>query len=205
MNKVEVKFSEWIQRGFELFKQNAVLLILVSLIGGIISACTLGILSGPMFAGVILVTLALLDKKEPKPEIGTLFKGFDYFVQSLLYTMVVFVVVVLLNFVLGFIPCVGQILSIFVSVAAGALLMFTMFLITDRKMEFRAAIMESVNVVKSNFWPFLGFGLVAHVIGSIGMVVCCIGVFITLPICTCILAVAYRDVFSGTSVQTPGV
>lgn len=205
MNKVEVKFSEWIQRGFELFKQNAVLLILVGLIGGIISACTLGVLAGPMFAGVILVTLALLDKKEPKPEVGALFKGFDYFVQSFLFSLVVFIVSILLNIVLGFIPCIGQILSIFVLMAAGTLLMFAMFLITDRKMEFRAAIMESVNVVKSNFWPFLGFALVTHVIGSIGMVLCCIGAFITLPISICIMAVAYRDVFSGTSVQTPGV
>ena len=204
MNKVEVKFSEWIQKGFELFKQNAVVLILAHLIGGIIASCTVGVLSGPMMAGVILVTLALLDKKEPKPVIGDLFNGFNFFAQTFLFCLVVFVICIVLIVVSRF-PCVGPIISAFASVAIGALLMFAMFLIVDRKMEFRSAIMESVNMVKGNFWPFLGFGLVAHVIGSIGMAVCCVGLFVTMPICTCILAVAYRDVFSGTSVQTPGV
>ena len=207
MNKVDVKFSEWIQKGFELFKQNAMILILVHLIGGVIAACSAGVLLGPMVAGFILVTLALLDKKEPKPEIGDLFKGFNYFLQSFLFVLVVFVAFLLLGVVLRLIPCIGHILSVFASVAAGALLMFTMFLITDRKMDFRTAIMESVNVVKSNFWPFLGFGLVANVIGGIGSVVCCVGGFITMPIYTCILAVAYREIFStpSTTTQTPGV
>ena len=79
--------------------------------------------------------------------------------------------------------------------------MFGMFLIVDKKMDFWPASMESINVVKTNFWPFLGFAVVAAIIGSLGAIACGIGVIFTLPIQGCILAVAYRAVFDGAQVS----
>jgi len=193
--KVDVKFGEWIQKGFELFKANAIVLIVATLLAVIIGGATGGILSGPMFAGVCLIALALVDKKEPKPDIGAVFKGFDYFLNSFLFFLVwgilAFVVVGLLNLIF----CVGQLLGVVVIIVLKTLLMFALFLIVDRKMEFWPASMESINRVKGNFFPFLGFAVIAGLIGMIGFVVCGIGVIFTLPITICCLAVAYRDVF----------
>jgi uncharacterized membrane protein len=155
-----------------------------------------------MYAGVVLVTLGLLDKKEPKPEVGDLFKGFTFFLQSFLFVLVASVILVVLIIILGLIPCIGQVLALCVCFAASALLMFVMFLIVDRKMEFWPAIMESYNKVRANFWPFLGLAVVAQLIGGIGAVACGIGVIVTIPITTCILAVAYREVF-GTVPPPP--
>ncbi|MBW2202607.1 MAG: hypothetical protein JRF52_00565, partial [Deltaproteobacteria bacterium] len=87
MDEVEVKFGEWIEKGFNLYKENFGILVLASLIAVVLSMVTVGVLAGPMAAGVILITLGLADKKEPKPEVGTLFKGFEYFLDSFLFVI----------------------------------------------------------------------------------------------------------------------
>jgi len=102
------------------------------------------------------------------------------------------------SIVVGLVPCIGQLASIFVVFVAHAVLMFGLFLIVDKRREFWPASVESFNKVKSNFWPFLGFSVVSNIIGSIGAIACGIGVIFTLPIQACILTVAYRDVFGGS-------
>jgi uncharacterized membrane protein len=98
---------------------------------------------------------------------------------------------------------VGQLAAIFVVYAAQAFLMFGLFLIVDENMDFWPASMESVNKVKTNFWPFLALSVVSSIIGSVGAILCGIGIVVTFPIQACILTVAYREIFSGIS--TPAV
>ena len=88
MNKVQVKFGDWIEGGFNLYKANFGTLVLASVFAVVISTVTAGLLAGPMLAGLALVTLQLFDRKEPKPEAGKVFKGFDFFVQSFLFVVV---------------------------------------------------------------------------------------------------------------------
>ena len=199
MDEVEVKFGEWIEKGFNLYKENFGILVLASLIAVVISAVTVGVLAGPMFAGVILITLGLLDKKGPKPEVGTLFKGFDYFLNSFLFVIIWGIALFVVSVVIGLVPCIGQLASIFVILVAHALLMFGLFVIVDKRREFWPASVESFNKVKPNFWPFLGFSVVSNIIGGIGAIACGIGVIFTLPIQACILTVAYRDLFGASA------
>lgn len=194
MSKVDVKFGDWIQKGFDLYKANLGILILVNLLAAVISLFTLGILAGPMAAGVILVTLALADKKEPKPEVGDVFKGFSFFLPAFLFFLLLMVAVMVGSIILNLIPCLGQILSLFYTYGVMALVMFALFNIVDRKMDVIPAIQASVNLVKSNFWPFLGFAVVAMILGSVGAIACGIGAIVTQPLSFCILAVAYREV-----------
>ncbi len=201
MDKVDVKFGEWIEEGFNLYKENFGILVLVSLIAVIVSAITVGVLAGPMAAGVLLIVFQLQDRKEPKPEAGTLLKGFDFFLNSFLFFIVWGIAIFVVSFILSFVPCIGQVASLFVVFVAHALLMFGMFLIVDRNMEFWPASVESFNMVKRNFWPFLGFSIVSNLIGSIGAVACGIGIVFTLPIQVCILMVAYREIFDGNAVE----
>lgn len=201
MEKIQVKFGEWIEKGFNLYKENIGVLILVSLLAGVLCVASLGILAGPMLAGLTLITLGLFDKKGPKPEVGKLFDGFNYFLNSFLFILVWGVVIFVASLILAFLPVVGQLASIFLAYAAQALLMFGLFLIVDKKMDFWPASMESINKVKINFWPFLGLSAVASIIGGIGVIVCGVGIVVTFPIQFCILTVAYREVFGGT--ETP--
>ena len=196
MNRVPVKFGDWIEGGFNLYKNNFGTLVLASIFVVVISTVTAGLLAGPMLAGLALVTLQLFDRKEPKPEAGKVFKGFDYFVQSFLFVVVWGIGILIGSVVFGIIPIIGQLASIAFVYAAQAFLMFGMFLIVDRHMDWLPASMESINVVKTNFWPFFGLSAVAGIIGSIGFIAFGIGIVFTIPIQGCILAVAYRDVFS---------
>ena len=195
MQKVQVKFGEWIEDGFNLYKENFKTLILASIFVVVISAVTAGILAGPMLAGLALVILELRDKKEPKPEAGKVFKGFDYFVHSFLFVVVWGIGILIASMIVGVIPVIGQLASLFIAYAAQAFLMFGLFLIVDRQMEFWPASQQSINAVKTNFWPFFGLSAVAGFIGSIGALAFGIGIVFTLPIQGCILTVAYRDVF----------
>ncbi len=197
MDQAEVKFGEWIEKGFNLYKENFGTLVLASLIAVVLSTVTVGVLAGPMFAGVLLITFGFLDKKGARPEVGTLFKGFEYFLNSFLFIIIWGISLFVASMVLGLIPCIGQLASIFVVFVAHALLMFGLFLIVDKRREFWPASVESFNKVKINFWPFLGFSVVTNIIGSIGVIACGVGLIFTLPIQACILTVAYRDLFGG--------
>jgi mannitol-specific phosphotransferase system IIBC component len=42
MEKVEVKFGEWIENGFNLYKNNFGILVLASLVAVVLSAVTVG-------------------------------------------------------------------------------------------------------------------------------------------------------------------
>lgn len=202
MERVEVRFGDWIEGGFNLFKENVGLLILSSLVVVILSSVTVGILAGPMMGGLIIITLRQYDKKEPKPEIGHVFKGFNFFLNTFLFVLVWGVLLFVASLILSLIPCVGQLASLFVVFVAETLLLFGLFLIVDSGMEFWQASLESYARVKSNFWPFLGFTVLASIIGSIGFIVCGIGIIVTLPIQVCILTVAYREVF-GEAGESP--
>ena len=192
--KVDVKFSEWIQQGWELYKANIGVWIVASLLVIVINVATLGLLGGPMMAGLVWMALVLVDRKDPKPQMGDAFKGFDYFLQSFLFYLVWGIIMLAISLV-SLIPCVGTLVVIVVSITLHTALMFGLFLIVDKKMDFWPASMRSLNVVKPNFFPFLGLLVVAMLIGHVGAIACGIGVIVTMPITVCILAVAYRNVF----------
>jgi len=198
MNKVPVKFGEWIEAGFRLYKAHFRTLVLASIFVVVIGVVTAGLLAGPMLAGLVLVTLQLLDCKRPAPEAGKVFKGFDYFIQSFFFIVIWGSGILVGSAILGTIPFIGQLASVALAYAAQAYLMFGMFLIVDRQMEWIPASKESIEVVKTNFWPFFGLSAVAGVIGSLGAVACGIGIVLTIPIQGCILAVTYREVFGGS-------
>jgi hypothetical protein len=200
MTNVTDKFGDWIKEGFELYKNNLGLLILSSLIAFLLSGVTLGILSGPMYAGLISIVLRLRDGDPTPPAVGDVFQGFQLFLPSFLFGIVWGAILVVGCLILVTIPCLGQLLSICLVVAASAFLMFGLFLIVDRKMDFWPASMASFEKVKPTFFPYLGLAVVAGVIGQIGALACGIGAAITMPIYFAIIAVAYRDVFgNGTA------
>jgi hypothetical protein len=195
MQKTDVHIGKWIEAGFNLYKNNFTTLVLAALIALVLSTVSIGILTGPMIAGLIIVALQLLRKTEPKPEAGGVFRGFSYFFNSFLFTLIWGIAILIGSLVLGWFPIIGQLLSLFFVYAAQAFLMFGLYLIVDRQMDFWPASQLSIQTVKANFWPFFGLAAIASIIGSIGALAFGIGVVLTIPIQICILAVAYQEVF----------
>ena len=195
MAKVEVKFGEWIEKGFNLYKENFGVLVLATLLWALLSLATAGLLLGPLTAGMLLIVLRLVDKDETKPEAGDLFKGFSFFAPTLLFMLVWGAIsIVATKLILIVITCAAPIAIPVLSLCLGTLLMFALFLIVDRNMAFWPASMESIQLVKENFLPLLGLHVVASAIGGLGGVLCGVGSVFTIPITFCILAVAYREI-----------
>jgi hypothetical protein len=195
MQKTDVHIGKWIEAGFNLYKNNFTTLVLAALIALVLSTVSIGILTGPMIAGLIIITLQLLRKTEPRPEAGAVFKGFGYFLNSFLFTIIWGMAILIGSLVVGWFPIIGQLLSLFLVYAAQAFLMFGLYLIVDRQMDFWPASQLSIQTVKANFWPFFGLAAIASIIGSIGALAFGIGVVLTIPIQICILTVAYHEIF----------
>ena len=168
MQKVDVKFGEWIEEGFHLYKDNFGTLVLAAIIALVLTTITIGILAGPMLAGLVIITLQLLRKEQPAPDPGKIFSGFNYFLNAFLFLLIWGAAILVGSVILQIFPVIGQLLSLFFIYAAQAFLMFGIFLIVDRQMNFWPASMESIQIVKANFWPFFGLSTVASIIGSIG-------------------------------------
>ena len=199
MQKVNVKMGEWIEQGFNLYKNNFATLVLASAIALVLSTITIGILTGPMIAGLIIIALQLLRKEEPKPDAGRVFRGFGYFLNAFLFMVIWGLAILIGSIILSLFPVIGQLLSLFLVYAAQAFLMFGLFLIVDKQMNFWPASQQSIQTVKTNFWPFLGLSAIASIIGSIGAIAFGIGIVLTVPIQVCILAVAYEEIFVETA------
>lgn len=192
MSKIDVDFGGWMQEAFNLYKNNFVVLLLVNLIAMALSSLTLFILSGPLYAGVVIVTLSLLDGTTPKPQAGDVFKGFQFFLPSFLLMLVV----------LGASMLVGMVLGPLSSVATwvlSTLTMFSIFLIVEKKMDFWPSIVASYEMVKESFWVLLALVVVSSIVSTLGFIACCVGIFVTMPFYYCVLAVAYRKMSGGVT------
>jgi uncharacterized membrane protein len=202
MHKVDIKIGKWIEEGFNLYKNNFTTLVLSALIALVLSTVTIGILTGPMIAGLIIITLQLIRKEDPKPEAGMVFRGFRYFLNTFLFVLIWGIAILVGSLLVGWFPIIGQLLSLFFVYAAQAFLMFGLYLIVDKQMDFWPASQKSIQTVKTNFWPFFGLAAIASIIGSIGALAFGIGIVLTIPIQICILAVAYQEIFGEAKPAT---
>ncbi len=195
MGKTQFDFGKCVQQGLDVYINNIFLLLTVSLVATVLSSLTVGILAGPMAAGTIMIVLALLDGRDPKPELAELFNGFHHFLDAFLFVLVWGAILVCAQLILAPIVVFGQFAWILLPLVANAFLMFGLFLITEKTMPFWDASMLSINTVKADFFPLLGISLIAALLGSAGALICGLGIIITLPIYWCILAVVYRETF----------
>lgn len=217
-----------IKAGWRLIKDRYWLFVgmsVVTILAG--NAVPLGILMGPMMCGIFL---SLFQRMRGEPvEFGTLFKGFDYFGQSVLATLihVIPVVVVLAPFYLFLF--VAGILSVpdsrsgrsaspgvffgmmallllvmfLVLMIVSILFMFAYPLIVDRKLSGVDAVKLSCKAGLGNFWRLLGLFLLNALMAIGGVLLCYVGAFLVMPIGFAALANAYQQVFGMAPGRSP--
>jgi len=212
-----------IKGGWDLIKNKYWLFVGMSLIALLIgSAVPLGILLGPMMCGLYLTMFKA--RRGESIEFGTLFKGFDFFGQSVvaaLLHVIPIIAIVVPAYLLFYV-------SIFVSMAAqgagdepnpaafmGVMAMFGLFwfvvmivililtigftfaypLIVDRKLQGFDAVKLSFKAAFGNFWRLLGMMLLTSLLSILGLLACYVGMFLVLPISYAAIATAYEQVF----------
>lgn len=210
------------KRGWELIKDQYWLILGMCVVGWMVgSAVPLGILMGPMMCGLFL-TFFKMRRGEPI-EFGTLFKGFDYFGQSVIATLlhvipllaiiipayILFYVFFLLAAVAGGgqepsgVALFGMVLMIllFWLVVMGLIMiasigfMFVYPLLVDRGVQGFDAVRLSFKAAFANFWRLLGLIMLNFLLSMAGLLLCFVGVYFVIPISYAAIAVAYEQVF----------
>jgi uncharacterized membrane protein len=193
MANSKVDVGGWVTEAWELYKANFALLCVATLVAMLLGLFTCGVLGGPLWAGLTMIILRVARKSEPVPQIGDVFKGFDFFLQALLLALVLGVAYA----VLSFIPLVGGVAGFLVA----PLILFAMPLIVDRKMEFWPAIQASYEQAKVEYVGLLVLTLLASLISAAGALLCGVGVILTAPFSAIVMVVAYRHFFEDSSAE----
>lgn len=194
-----VRIEKWFKQGFSLYMGSAGVLILASLLAFLVSLFTLGILAGPMLAGMLMIGLRLHDKSEPAPEVGDLFKGFEYFKDAFLLALSAFILMFLVGLVLNFIPVIGNILFYAILSLVYLVVWFAMGRVVEEGKDFWPAAQEAIEKIKPNLWLFLAYAVLVMLAGGVGSIACGVGVCLTMPLLVCSVATAYRDTWSDPS------
>lgn len=198
----------------------------ISVVGMLIAcAVPLGILMGPMMCGIYYCYFRRM--RGETVEFGMLFKGFDYFVQSLLATLILVgvMLVVLLPmyclFFVGFMKTASHVdrgrgdeaalMSMFgmmgvvylivllLSVVVWVFAAFAYPLIVDRDLKAVPALATSCRAAWANLGGMLGLVGLLFVISLAASACCYVPVFFFMPFALGAMAVAYRKVFPDQS------
>jgi uncharacterized membrane protein len=211
-----------ISEGWNLVKDQYGLFLGITFVGMLLAGLVpFGIIAGPMYCGIFL---ALFMKMRQQPiEFATLFKGFDYFLESLIVTLLIIVasVAFAVPMVIAFLVVIAVGVGIGESMQSGgvaaliiipliallvlAIIAFSVFiyglmffaypLLVDRNLKAMPALKLSARVVWANKWGILGLMFLNWLVSVIGALLCYIGLFLYLPIMFASLAVAYRRMF----------
>lgn len=206
--KVDFKFSEYISQGFELLKANFMPIFLATL-------CTF-LMSIIPFCGVPAVSNLLkfirkIDNGE-QAEPSEIF-NFDDFMKYLIPQLLIFA-----GFIALYVPYflimavsgmfsgeqpsgfVGIVLGLYVFVMLAVIFYFTLkgfYIIALMSLKNVAELKEAWNISKvmstGNLLMIFLFSIVVSILGEIGIILCGIGLFFTIPFIYCAHYFAYKD------------
>lgn len=214
--------------GWNLIKDQYWLVFGITLVGILIgSLAPFGILLGPCMCGIFL---CLIRKERGQPfTFEMLFKGFDYFVQSLIATLFVMIPIFVLAvpayliFVFSIVVTVpegpdhhgdvapliplaigiGLVLAFLAIVILLQIAFFFIYpLIVDHGFTGLEAVKNSFRAGFANFGGLLGLTLLNMLLSLVGVMCCYVGVFFVAPITVAAQLKAYRQVFpEGTALR----
>jgi hypothetical protein len=187
-----ISLGDWLSGGWRVYKENALLMSLATMLVFIIGFGTLGILAGPMLMG--LYRMAFKTMKGERPEMSDLFNWQGRFLQA-------FLAFLIYAAIYGGISGIGRgamttFLQFVVMPMLTMLLGLAMPMILDRRVDIAAAINDigkRIFTKDALLWWVVGF--VFATIASGGFVACGVGALITIPWIVSSLAVAYGGMF----------
>ena len=217
---------ECFKAGWDLIKDQYWLFMGMAFVGIFLgSMAPMGILLGPMMCALHLAFFHRARGQTVRFE--DLTKGFEYFLQSLIATLiqVIPMMIIIVPFYLigavGFMAVMGRaaqsrqdaspadlllmfgtfaimVIIIFaISILIGTLFLFTYPLIVDKRLSGVDAVKLSIKAAFANLGGILGLTLLGFVLGLAGMLLCYVGGFFVMPIGLAARHVAYRQVFEN--------
>jgi len=176
---VHVTAGRWIGAGWETVKADMGAYVLAALIFFVLSGVPF--IQGALITGFHIYTMKKLAGR--RADFGDLFKGFNYFIPTLVATLLI-----------GVFTFFGTLLCIIPGLVVAAALKFTYLFIVDKRMDFWPAIQASHAVVKQDYFGFTMFLILAFLVNLLGFVCCIVGVLVTFPVTIAAVTVAYREI-----------
>jgi len=216
--KVPIRPIELLKQARDLMGDQYWLFVGITFVGMLIgSAVPMGILMGPMMCGIYL---CYLQRNRNQPvEFGLLFKGFDYFVESLIATLIMMAVslviiipacVVLIVAFFGMmvgtqgepnpLAAMGLFAALYAVIIVLIILVsmpfiFTYQLIVDRQLKAVPAVKASFRAVLANAFGLLGMMLLYTLISFVAACLCYVPAFLFMPLAFGGYFLAYRNIF----------
>jgi len=157
---------------------------LLLLIIGVSNAAYVGIvLNGPLLGGLYWYYLRKIRRE--RAELSDAFAGFT----------IAFLQLFLGSLVSSLLISVGILCCILPGIYLAVAWQFTLPLVIDKRMDFWPAMELSRKVISKHWWNFLGFAIVMGLVNVLGILVCCVGMFVTAPLTMIALMYAYEDIF----------
>jgi hypothetical protein len=205
-----VKIGKYFSRGWEIFKQNALLFVAFFVVimvifgaasllpyplgaggegkggGGIVNA----ILSPIFFAGFYIVAFKVA--KGRNAAFGDFFLGFNNFLQLFLT-----------QFIGNFLVAIGLILLIIPGIYLLISYMFAVPFVVEKNLDFWNALETSRKLISRNWFGFLGLALLIGLLNLGGALLLGIGLLVTIPWSFCILTAAFEDIAGLNSAVDP--
>lgn len=214
----ELDIGSCIARAWDLVRQNFWPVIGVSLLILIITITinqVIGLASGPAFKTMILqhrfspggmsiiigtsmlgtpiytlLTAGLFKYylkliRAEGPTIADAFAGFSPMAGQL----------ILLGFVNGLLTSIGYLMCIIPGIYLTISWIFALPLVIDRRLPFWDAMELSRKMVGRHWFITFAFVLVIGLLAACGILACCVGIFVTMPIASVALLYAYEDIF----------
>ena len=141
---------------------------------------------GSVFNGGLFYYLLKMVRGQPA-ELGDAFYGFTK----------AFVPLAVLGVVMGLLMCLGLVFCILPGIYLAIAWTFSVPLLVDRKLQFWDAMELSRKVVTRHWFVVFGFLLVNGLFAFAGVLACCVGIFVTVPMAMVSMVYAYEDIFGA--------
>ncbi|MBK7513793.1 MAG: hypothetical protein IPI76_16255 [Chloracidobacterium sp.] len=217
ISPVEIYKEAW-----ALIKDRYWLVFAIVIVGMLLGGAIPVVLIGPMMCGMFICLFDLIDGRELKFE--TLFKGFDYIWKSLLVSVLIVAPILVMLFTI-YIPIIGmalagprmseselipfligtfifEIVVVVIMVCFHTLIMFAYPLIVERGLTGGQAIKVSAKAVWNNLAGMAGLLGVGFLVGIVGYMMLCVGLYLVLPLIMMAQAVAFRKIFPKLESKT---
>lgn len=175
---VRVDAGRWISEGWAVVTADMGNYILLSLLFFLLS--NVPFIQGALIAGFHIYTMKKVMGR--RAEIGDFFKGFNFFVHTLVAGILI-----------GIFTFLGFIALIIPGLVIAAMYNFTYLFIIDKRMDFWPAMQASHAVVKNDYAGFTWFVILAFLVNVLGFLCLIVGLLVTIPLTFAAVTVAYKE------------
>ena len=173
--------GHWIGEGWRIVKADIGAFFVIALVFSLLNAMVPIILQGPLVVGFHLYCIKRILGRNA--EFADLFKGFNFFVPSLVASLLISLFV-----------SIGFLLCIIPGLVVAAMYKFTYLFIMDKRMDFWPAMQASHSIIKQDYFGFTMFLLAMIGVDLLGVLCCVIGVFVAIPVTVAAITVAYHEI-----------